>query len=125
MLIAAADGLAAGIDIGAGNAFQGDDQHIARLAGLGEQGRALQIEPGEVVDVRRAAWQVRIEPVLGLPLRAAQTFGQQFMRQVELQPLVGVAGAAVLQGGMADKQHQPGKQPDGGERRLRGGLAPA
>ncbi|MDT4890258.1 hypothetical protein FQZ97_1270770 [compost metagenome] len=61
------------------------------------------VEPGNICGSSRV---VAIQPVFQVHLSGIHAFGQQFMRQVELQPLVGLAGAAVLIDHMRTEQEQ-------------------
>ncbi|MND66397.1 hypothetical protein D3C80_577900 [compost metagenome] len=116
VLVAAVDRRAVGGDVGAGNAFQGDHQHVARAAGAGEQRSAVEVQACQAGDVRRGVGLVAVEPVLGRQLAAVDGAGHHLVRQVELLPLVGVAGMHVLQGGMAHQQCGRGGEPLPGQR---------
>ena len=102
--VGAADQLTILGDIGAGDAFEGDDQHVARLAATRQQRGAGEVELGQAVDVRRQAGFLAGVPVLDGHAGAAGAFGQNLVRQVEQLPLVVFAGRQVLVGGMPQQQ---------------------
>ena len=111
-LIMTADRLTVGTDVGAGNAFERDDQHIARLAWRGEQLLAIEIDVGEPGHRRCGFFNVAVEPFLGLDLQVGDFTGEQLMRQVVQAPGVAVIRPQVLRAPMGGEQHNR-RGPDG------------
>ncbi|KAF1068760.1 MAG: hypothetical protein GAK45_01283 [Pseudomonas citronellolis] len=106
LVIAAAQCGAVGRHIGAGDAFHGDDQHIARCARSGQQRGTGKVELSQPGDIRRRIHLVASQPVLHRHLSLAGHAGQQAVRQVVLLPDVGIAGRLVLQPGIGAEQRR-------------------
>ncbi|MNQ83490.1 hypothetical protein D3C85_985720 [compost metagenome] len=111
LLITAVQGLAVDSDIGAGNAFQGNDQHVACTSRGCQQSLAGQVELGEPCHLRGDIDLVTFQPVLRARLNLAHAGGQHLVRQVEHMPLVGIGRLQVLRTPVSDQQrqrHRPG-----------------
>ncbi|MNC25048.1 hypothetical protein D3C75_731240 [compost metagenome] len=94
--VAAVQGLAVHADVGAGNAFEGDDQHIAGASRGSEQLLSVQVESGKTRHLRWRVNDIAFQPFLQAQLYIANACRQPLVREVEQLPLIRRAGAQIL-----------------------------
>ena len=106
LLITAVQGLAVGLDVGAGNAFEGDDQYVAGLAAGRQQRCATEVELAQAGNIDGQVGTAIVVPGFQALLAGIYGAGQEFVWQVELPPLIGLAGAQVFRCAVAGQQQQ-------------------